>query len=180
MDTSWLFLILITLVVMEFAVTLFHKHVMHGIGWGWHQSHHQTPKSQDQRQNQTAGKTAWEKNDWFAVVFTVATIAFFAVVEPFGKLWWIAFGVTLYGMLYGILHDVVTHRRLPLKWQPQNPYLRRLVAAHRMHHAVRDREEGVSFGFLYAPPVDVLQRQLLAQRKQKMHAEQTGRQDNPS
>jgi beta-carotene 3-hydroxylase len=173
MDTSWLFLILITLVVMEFAVTLFHKHVMHGIGWGWHQSHHQP-------QHQAVGKAAWEKNDWFAVVFTVATIAFFAVVEPFGKLWWIAFGVTLYGMLYGILHDVVTHRRLPLKWQPQNRYLRRLVAAHRMHHAVKDREEGVSFGFLYAPSVEVLQRQLLARREQKMHGKQTSRQDKPS
>lgn len=168
MDYSWLFLILMTLLVMEFAVTLFHKHVMHGIGWGWHQSHHQP-------HHQAAGKSAWEKNDWFAVVFTVATIAFFAVVEPFGKLWWIAFGVTLYGMLYGILHDVVTHRRLPLKWQPRNRYLRRLVAAHRMHHAVKDREEGVSFGFLYAPPVEILQGQLLAQRKQQRHGGQNDR-----
>lgn len=145
--------LIVTLIVMEFAVTLFHKHVMHGIGWAWHRSHHQP-----------AARPSWESNDWFAVVFTVATIVFFAVVKPFGMLWWVAFGVTLYGLLYAILHDIVTHRRLPVKWRPQNAYIRRLVAAHRLHHAMKDREQGVSFGFLYAPPVEVLHRELQAQR----------------
>lgn len=138
-----------TMLVMEYAVTLFHRHVMHGIGWNWHQSHHQPAEG-----------SAWEKNDLYAVVFTVATIALFAFSDVRHTLWWVALGITLYGLLYGILHDVLIHRRLPLRWQPANRYLQRLIKAHRMHHAVRERDGAVSFGFLYAPPVDVLHGQL--------------------
>ena len=39
-------------------------------------------------------------------------------------------------------------------------YLRRLVEAHHLHHAVRGREGCVSFGFLYAPPLPVLRERL--------------------
>jgi beta-carotene 3-hydroxylase len=143
------FLAAATLVVMEFAVTLFHRHVMHGFGWGWHRTHH-APRS----------KPAWERNDLYAVVFTAATIPLFALSDPASSLWWIAVGITLYGLLYGILHDVLIHRRLPLAWKPKHAYLQRLVTAHHLHHAVKSREGGVSFGFLYAPPVEGIRREL--------------------
>ncbi|NEX59598.1 sterol desaturase family protein [Noviherbaspirillum galbum] len=162
MNFHWVLILPVTLVAMEFAVTLFHKHVMHGIGWTWHASHH-APAAQANAGRPSSG---WERNDWFAVVFTLATIAFFAVVPPFGALWWVAFGITLYGLLYGILHDGITHRRLAgwgFTWQPRQAYLRRLIAAHRMHHAVHTREDGVSFGFLYAPPVETLKQELKEQ-----------------
>ncbi|HBW08103.1 MAG TPA: beta-carotene hydroxylase, partial [Pseudomonas sp.] len=42
----------------------------------------------------------------------------------------------------------------------RNGYLKRLYQAHRMHHAVEGKERCVSFGFLYAPPLPVLKRQL--------------------
>lgn len=155
MKLSNILIVVATLLVMEFAVTLFHKYVMHGIGWGWHQSHHLPGKS-----------ARWEKNDLYAVVFASATIGLFAVGGGTdAPLWWVAFGITLYGLLYSILHDVLIHRRLPLKWQPKNRYLQRLKTAHHLHHAVRTREGAVSFGFLYTPPVQALREELRERKK---------------
>lgn len=153
MQLSHIVLLAATVVIMEIAVTLFHRHVMHGIGWKWHASHH-APRA----------ARGWESNDWYAVVFAGATIGLFALGGSNSSLWWVALGITLYGLLYGLLHDVLTHRRFGLNWRPRNAYLRRLVAAHRLHHAVRDREGGVSFGFLYAPPVETVRRQLHARQ----------------
>ena len=62
--------------------------------------------------------------------------------------------------LYAILHDLLVHRRIPFKGQPRGGYLKRLVQAHRLHHAVRSRDGAVSFGFLYAPPIEKLVTQL--------------------
>ncbi|WP_334187912.1 beta-carotene hydroxylase [Noviherbaspirillum sp.] len=156
MKLSNILIVVATLLIMEFAVTLFHKYVMHGIGWGWHQSHHLPGKS-----------ARWEKNDLYAVVFASATIALFAVGGGTdAPLWWVALGITLYGLLYSILHDVLIHRRLPVKWQPKNRYLHRLKTAHHLHHAVRTREGAVSFGFLYTPPVDALRNELRGRRQE--------------
>ena len=144
-----LLLVIATMLVMEGAVTLVHKYVMHGFGWGWHRSHH------------AAGRqSGWEKNDLYAIVFAAATIALFALGDIHAPLWWIALGITLYGMIYGLMHDVLIHKRLPHRWRPGNRYLKRLIAAHYLHHATKTREGGISFGFLYAPPVDRLRRQL--------------------
>lgn len=149
MRISYLLLTLGTLVIMEWAVMLVHKHIMHGVGWGWHRSHHET----------TPGRH-WEHNDWYAIVFSIATILLFWIGNFHAPVWWIALGITLYGAAYALLHDVITHGRLPLRFQVRHPYLRRLVAAHRMHHAAGARKSGVSYGFLYAPPLHVVKRQL--------------------
>ena len=149
MNFFHLLILVATLLIMEFAVTLFHKYVMHGIGWGWHRSHH-TPHE----------PAAWETNDWYAVVFTLLTILLFALGGTHASLWWIALGISLYGLLYGILHDVLIHRRVRVKWRPANRYIRRLTKAHYLHHAVKTRHGGVSFGFLYTPPVEAIRRQL--------------------
>jgi beta-carotene 3-hydroxylase len=42
---------------------------------------------------------------------------------------------------------------------PKRGYLKRLVRAHRLHHAVRTREDCISFGFLYAAPIARLRRE---------------------
>ncbi len=39
-------------------------------------------------------------------------------------------------------------------------YMKRIVQAHRMHHAVAEKHGAVSFGFLWAPPAQVLKAQL--------------------
>ena len=59
-----------------------------------------------------------------------------------------------------LIPDTLVHRRLPLRWTPKRGYLKRLVQAHRLHHATRGRDGAVSFGFLYAPPVRKLKARL--------------------
>ena len=155
MKASNLFIAIATMLVMEFAVALIHKYVMHGFGWGWHRSHHE-PRRQ----------AGWEKNDLYAIVFAAATIGLFALGDMDAPLWWIALGLTLYGMVYGLLHDVLIHKRVPHRWRPSSPYLQRLTTAHYLHHATKTREGGVSFGFLYAPPVERLREQLRRNKPQ--------------
>ena len=170
-----LLLVLITLVIMEFAVALFHQHIMHGIGWKWHQSHHASHKIVHTKiANQVNSgfvNSGFEKNDLYALFFTIATVLLFIFSTPQSAIWWVGIGISIYGFLYAVMHDVIVHRRLPLRWQPRNAYLRRLTKAHHLHHAVRSQEQGVSFGFLYAPPLESLHTQLRALTKTKILTE---------
>jgi len=143
-------IVLATVVAMEFIAYGTHRWVMHGpLGWGWHRSHHE----------ETEG--VFEKNDLYAVVFTIlsgALITFgIAGVWPLRQ---IGLGMMIYGVLYFIVHDGLVHQRWPFRWVPKRGYVKRLVQAHKMHHAVEGREGCVSFGFLYAPPVNHLKERL--------------------
>jgi beta-carotene 3-hydroxylase len=137
-----LLILLLSVAAMELLATATHKYVMHGFGWAWHRSHHR-PRS------------GWfEANDLYALVFAAISLALFvAAGGPGSLLWWFGAGMALYGLLYTLLHDGLVHRRLPIGPTPRGGYLKRLVQAHRLHHAVRSRDGAVSFGFLYAPPV---------------------------
>ena len=77
-----------------------------------------------------------------------------------GPLYWVGIGMSVYGVLYFFVHDGLVHQRWPFRYVPRNGYLKRLVQAHRLHHAVDGRDGAVSFGFLYAPPVRRLKEQL--------------------
>ena len=48
---------------------------------------------------------------------------------------------------------------------PRKSYLKRLYQAHRLHHAVDGKDGCVSFGFIYAPPVTKLVKELDRNRK---------------
>lgn len=141
-----------TVILMEPLVALAHRHVMHGWGWNWHRDHHE------------AGHKNLERNDLFALVGAGLSVLVFAIAGTADYwLFWVALGMTIYGVLYALLHDGLVHRRYPLGWTPKRGYLRRLVEAHHLHHAVRGKEGGVSFGFLYAPPVGRLRAALREQ-----------------
>ena len=150
MDWFWtLMLVIVAFLGMEVFAWYVHKYIMHGWGWRWHKSHHEPTEG------------VFEKNDLYVVVFSLVVVGMFAV----GDLYWkplmaIASGITLYGIVYSLFHDGMVHRRWPIRWQPKSGYLKRLVQAHRMHHAVRTREGAVSFGFLYAPDVRKLKQRL--------------------
>ena len=92
----------------------------------------------------------------------VAILLFWIAADfwPFG--WWIAIGITTYGMLYFIAHDGLVHQRWPFRYVPKRGYLKRLYQAHRLHHAVKGKKGCVSFGFLWAPSVEGLKRKLKA------------------
>ena len=148
-------IVLATIAFMEVFSIVAHKYVMHGFGWGWHRSHHEP-------------RTGWfEKNDLYAVVFAGVAIALIWFgTRGHHPLEWIGAGMTAYGALYFIAHDGLVHQRWPFRYVPRSGYLKRLYQAHRMHHAVEGKEGAVSFGFLYAPPVDRLKRQLQARQGQ--------------
>jgi beta-carotene 3-hydroxylase len=149
------FYVLVTLAAflgMEAFAWATHKYVMHGWGWGWHQSHHEP-------------RTGWfEKNDLYAVVFAViATGLFWVGAQPGLRwVWFAALGITLYGLAYAFVHDGLVHQRWPFNYMPKNGYALRLVQAHRLHHAVHGRDGAVSFGFLWAPDVRRLRAKLKA------------------
>ena len=126
------------LAFMEFFAWWAHKYIMHGWGWGWHRDHHEPHDNK------------LEKNDLYAVTF--GTIVFFMFLigyfySPF--LWWAALGITLYGVIYTFIHDGLVHQRC-FKWVPKRGYAKRLVQAHKLHHATIGKEGGVSFGFVLA------------------------------
>ena len=130
-----------------------HKYIMHGWGWAWHRDHHGPHDN------------VLEKNDLFAVVF--GTIVFFMFLIGFyvsAALWWTAFGITLYGVIYTLVHDGLVHQRY-FKWVPKRGYAKRLVQAHKLHHATVGKEGGVSFGFVFARDPQVLKRELKEQRE---------------
>jgi len=132
-------LTLASIVFMEVFAWAFHKYFMHGPGWGWHESHHV----------QTRGP--FETNDLYAVCFSVIAAGLFIA----GSLWWtplwyIALGFTIYGVLYGFVHDGLVHQRWPFQYSPKGGYLFRLVLAHRLHHHTTTKDGAVSFGFLWA------------------------------
>ena len=143
-------IVIVTVAAMEYAAYWVHRHVMHGAsGWGWHASHHE------------AHDDLLEKNDLYAVFFAGIAIALFWIGSAYwNPIWWVGMGVSVYGLLYFIVHDGLVHQRWPFRHVPRSGYLQRLYQAHKLHHAVEGRDGCVSFGFLYAPPVRDLKAQL--------------------
>ncbi|VWX63548.1 Beta-carotene hydroxylase [Burkholderiales bacterium 8X] len=133
-------IVLLTVAAMEGVAWISHKHLMHGVGWGWHASHHAERRG------------PFEKNDLYAIVFAGIAIALIWFgTRGAWPLQWIGAGMTLYGLLYFVAHDGLVHRRWPLRWVPRHGYFKRLYQAHRLHHAIEDKDQGVLFGFLWAP-----------------------------
>lgn len=135
------FITIATFLFWEFVAWFTHKYIMHGVLWVWHKSHH------------TVHDHALEKNDWFAVVFSLPSIGLFwyssTTSNPY--LFAAALGILCYGLFYLIFHDVIVHQRI--KWRPakRSKYLQRMIHAHYVHHAKHTKEGCEAFGFLYAP-----------------------------
>jgi len=131
-----------TFLFWEFVAWFSHKYIMHGFLWTWHKSHH------------TVHDHTVEKNDLFAVVFSIPSIALFIIstsVYPSPYLFSVALGIFCYGLFYLVFHDIIVHQRL--KWRPakRSKYLQRMIHAHYIHHSRHTKEDCEAFGFLYAP-----------------------------
>ena len=154
-----LLVILATVAAMEGFAYAMHRWVMHGPLWVLHESHHRP-------------RDGWfERNDWFAVIFALPSVLliFMGTQLGFGPVFaWVGIGIAVYGVIYFGFHDVVVHRRLKHGWRPRTPYMRRIVQAHRLHHAAETRDGTVSFGFLYAPPLRVLKAQLAVSKTARL------------
>lgn len=160
MSTGAAILIVVaTFLAMEFVAWSSHKYVMHGFGWAWHRDHHE-PHDR-----------VLEKNDRYALVGAAMSVGMFALGSPLvmgASAWapgtWIGLGILLYGVVYSLIHDGLVHQRY-FHWVPRKGYARRLVQAHRLHHATIGKEGGVSFGFVFARDPAVLKQELKVQRE---------------
>ncbi|MCU1741691.1 MULTISPECIES: sterol desaturase family protein [Pseudomonas] len=147
-------LFLCTLMAMEGVGYLAHKYVMHGWGWFLHRSHHEEHLG------------AFETNDIYLLVLAAAAVTLIVLGNSgYDPLQWMGAGVAAFGIIYVVVHDGIVHRYWPFQPCPRHPYLKRLYQAHLLHHAVKGRKNSVSFGFLYAPPLRTLKRQLRESRE---------------
>jgi beta-carotene 3-hydroxylase len=138
---TWIALFVAALLSMEAVAYLTHRYLMHGPLWCLHRSHHLPHRH----------RLEW--NDLFGLLFAVPSIILIDLGARQGHslLLPIGLGMTGYGVIYFLFHDVVVHRRLRLPRVPQTPYLRRIIKAHLVHHRTHQRNGAESFGFLYAP-----------------------------
>ncbi len=152
-------IVLTTVFTMEWIAWGAHKYIMHGWGWGWHRDHHEPHHN------------ALEKNDLYGIFGAVMSISMFALGSPmimgadaWGPGTWIGLGVLFYGIIYTGVHDGLVHQRY-FKYVPKRGYAKRLVQAHKLHHATIGKEGGVSFGFVFARDPAKLKAELKVQRE---------------
>ncbi len=118
-----------------------HGRVWHGALWGMHRSHHEPRLGR------------FELNDVFVFAHALAVGPLFALAAFAPATWWrevlfgVAVGVSLFGVSYAVLHDGLAHGRLPVGWLGRVSWLRRIVGAHRAHHATG----GAPYGFFLGP-----------------------------
>lgn len=152
-------IVLASVLAMEFVAWSGHKYVMHGFGWAWHRDHHEPHDNK------------LEKNDLFGLVGAAMSISMFAVGSPLilgDSHWepgtWVGLGILFYGIIYTLIHDGLVHQRY-FKYVPKKGYAKRLVQAHKLHHATIGKEGGVSFGFIFARDPAKLKAELKVQRE---------------
>lgn len=132
----------VSFILMEILSWILHKYVMHGPLWNIHRTHHVKKKG------------FFELNDLFSL--------FFGAIAIFLLLWGLqtenplltgsGLGISLYGLIYFIVHDILIHRRLKAGGRIRNRYLKALHEAHRDHHKVHTRDGSTSFGLLFIAP----------------------------
>ncbi|HEX7740894.1 MAG TPA: beta-carotene hydroxylase [Sphingobium sp.] len=140
-----------TIAAMEGFAYVMHRWVMHGPGWFLHASHHRVRTGN------------WEANDLYFVIFASPSILLLLGGVQWGWGQWATAcgaGIAAYGLIYLGFHDIIVHQRLRHRYVARSPYMKRIVQAHRLHHAVETRRGCVSFGFLIAPRAETLKREL--------------------
>ena len=154
-----LLIVLATIAAMEWVAWASHKYIMHGFGWGWHRDHHEPHDKM------------FEKNDLYGVVGAAMSISMFMLGSPLvagNYAWapatWIGVGILGYGIIYTLVHDGLVHQRY-FRWVPKRGYAKRLVQAHKLHHATIGKEGGVSFGFVLPQDPVKLKAELKRQRE---------------
>lgn len=135
-------IVVATFLFWEFVAWFTHRFIMHGFLWSWHRSHH------------TVHNGVVERNDLFAVVFSIPSIAliYYATLVTFNPyLLSAGVGIFAYGAFYLIFHDIIVHQRI--RWRPKKKsrYLMRMINAHYTHHARHTRDGCEAFGFLIVP-----------------------------
>jgi len=134
-----------TVLGMEFVAWSAHKYLMHGWLWNWHEDHH-APHLKD---------GFFEKNDRFFIVFAVPS-AFCYMAGTFwsgmGFLLFVGIGISIYGLIYFLIHDVYIHQRFKWFRQLDSKYSKAILRAHGAHHSKQTKHDCESFGLLIVNP----------------------------
>lgn len=138
----YVFITLATIATMEFVAWAAHKYVMHGWLWNWHEDHHKHDHEDD---------GFFEKNDLFFLVFAIPSALSYMIGLSYANWFWLTFvgvGISIYGLIYFLIHDVYIHRRFPWFKQLDSKYSRAILRAHGHHHAITEKDGTQSFGLL--------------------------------
>jgi len=130
-----------TALFMEFVAWFAHKFIMHGFLWSWHEDHHK-PHTVD---------GFFEKNDLFFMVFAIPSFLCYLIGGLVPGFFWvlaIGVGISIYGLVYFLIHDVYIHQRFKWFRQLDSKYSRAILRAHGTHHAKQTKENCESFGLL--------------------------------
>ena len=139
------FITIATAAAMELVAWLAHKYLMHGWLWNWHEDHHKP-------HHEKPG--FFEKNDLFFLVFAIPSAASYIIGSATSHFWlfFVGVGISIYGLIYFLIHDVYIHRRFSWFKQLDSRYSRAILRAHGAHHSKRTKEDGESFGLLFVHP----------------------------
>lgn len=137
---------------MEFVAWSNHKYIMHGFLWRWHKDHH----TRDHMENLSLNEGShMEKNDLFFLVYAIPAIVLFIVGLALSCLVCLslAIGITSYGFIYFLIHDVVIHERPRISFllHPKNKYLKAMIKAHKAHHWPKTKDDFHNYGLLIFP-----------------------------
>jgi len=139
-------IVLVTVVIMEFVAWTAHKFLMHGWLWIWHEDHHKPHYEKE---------GFFEKNDLFFLVFAIPSAFSYMVGSYYSDYRWLLFvgiGISIYGLIYFLIHDVYIHQRFKWFKQLDSKYSRAILRAHGAHHSKTHKEDGESFGLLFVHP----------------------------
>ncbi|HMQ07101.1 MAG TPA: sterol desaturase family protein [Saprospiraceae bacterium] len=131
-----------TFAFMEFVAWSAHKYVMHGFLWSWHEDHHKPHYEKE---------GFFEKNDLFFLVFAIPSFLCYVFGSLFSSthfMLYIGIGISIYGLVYFLIHDVYIHQRFKWFKQLDSRYSKAILRAHGAHHANTGKEDGTSFGLL--------------------------------
>ncbi|XP_011627679.1 beta-carotene hydroxylase 2, chloroplastic isoform X1 [Amborella trichopoda] len=127
---------------MEHWARWAHRALWHSSLWHMHESHHRPREG------------PFELNDVFAIINSVPAMSLMAFgffnkgLLP-GLCFGAGLGITIFGMAYMFVHDGLVHRRFPVGPIENVPYLKKVAAAHQLHHA--DNFNGVPYGLFLGP-----------------------------
>lgn len=135
--------ILITFFLMEGVAWSMHKYIMHGLFWNLHEDHHVRDDHD----------SFFELNDTFFIFFSIMAIISFSLWSFYGSMvaLGIGVGISIYGAVYFLIHDLFIHQRIKIWRNTKNPYLLAIRRAHKMHHKHITKQDGECFGMLWVP-----------------------------
>jgi beta-carotene 3-hydroxylase len=146
-------LLILAYFFMEFVAWSNHKFAMHGFLWKWHNDHHINDQKKVAMEEMKF--SGFEKNDYFFLVFAIPAIlmTLSGFYYDYLSLIFIGIGITLYGLTYFLVHDVIIHQRIqiPFLRKNHNIYTKAIINAHLAHHRPKSASDFQNFGLLIFP-----------------------------